>query len=291
MIQGCVEEDLVGRVPGTTLHAHGLRDRALLLKVAVGDNDTVLAEQCNVAAVAAPDDILHPRDLEFRHRLARVCVEQRHLVLGRKQQPTREPCEEHAIGTGVRRRELLDDLVLEVHDQNLAVLVEHSKAVARHEDCRQARAAVVLRGVGLGTSVSVESEQLVRAAVRLRANQHAAARLVKGIIREGARAVAQSARLRVPPAPKRHDWHVALAAELVHSQVLVLDVKHATVVYVVSGALALELEDNHATVVAGGEKVLLGVGRQDPEAVCTEGWAWDASRWVCVVVGWVVGSK
>ena len=50
-----------------------------------------------------------------------------------------------------------------------------------------------------------------------------------------------------------------------HPEVLVLDVKHAAPADIESRSFALELEDDHAAVVACRKEVLLRVGGQNPE--------------------------
>ena len=50
---------------------------------------------------------------------------------------------------------------------HLAVFVEDSEAVARHEDSREARAAVRPCGLGRRASISVEGDELIRPTVSL----------------------------------------------------------------------------------------------------------------------------
>ena len=122
-------------------------------------------------------------DLQLGEHAARLLLEERDAVLRAEQKSARRAREEHAVGRRVRRRDLLRHLVLEVLDQDLAVLVEHREPVAREEDGREPGAALdVLRALGAALAAAAaavrarrvvrERKQLVRAALRVRRDEH-----------------------------------------------------------------------------------------------------------------------
>mmetsp|Transcript_14693 Transcript_14693/g.43528 ORF Transcript_14693/g.43528 Transcript_14693/m.43528 type:complete len:467 (-) Transcript_14693:330-1730(-) len=239
-----------------------------MLELPVSDDDAVLAQESDMAAVVAPDNVLDARHLELGEHLPRVRVEQGHAILRRQQHPTRGPREEHAICAGIRRRQLLGHLVLEVLEQDLPVLVQHSKAVASDEHGGEAVAAMRAAGLRRVASLRVERQELIGPTIHVRAHEHTAfCRGAERVVGEGPRSTSNGARARVTTATKGHHRHVATRSKLVHAKVFVLDVEHAGTADVIGGPLPLQLEDDHAGVMASGQEVLLRVRSEDPEPV------------------------
>ena len=85
--------------------------------------------------------------------------------------------------------------------------------------------------------------------------------------RAAARRARDGGAARVARAADRHERRVLAGAVVERAHVPVLDEEHATGDWSEGRPLALELEDDHAAVMARGEQVGLLVHGEDPEAV------------------------
>ena len=252
-----------GVVPGAALDADGLVHGAGVPELAVGDHDGVLREHRHQRHVGAPHHVLDLRRGELRHRRSLLHVVQDHLVLGAAQQSACAGVED-GVRLRVGGRALLRHLVAQILDQDgVRGFIQHGKSVARHENRAAPRSAPRVRGnlaarVG---GVLGQDVQLVRPAVRVVVDQNC---ILRGVVRQTPRT---RRRRGAPRAADGDERVIALALVIVRAQVAVLDVVQRALVVRVRGALALELEHDHAAVVPRREKVHLGVRGEDPESI------------------------
>mmetsp|Transcript_9412 Transcript_9412/g.32760 ORF Transcript_9412/g.32760 Transcript_9412/m.32760 type:complete len:512 (+) Transcript_9412:1111-2646(+) len=223
----------------------------------------MLAQHCHHRGVRVPHYVLDQRRRQLSDRRALLHVVQHDLVLPAAQQRAGARVED-----GVHRRAgggaFLRHLVAQVLDQDLAGgRVQHGEAVARDEGGVRACPAL---GVASGLAAPVgrvarDDVQLVRPAVRVAVDEH---RVLRGVVAQGARRL----RRRVGARPADGDERVVAGGrEVVRAQVAVLDVVQRALVRRARRALPLQLEHDHARVVASRQQVHVGVRAEDPEAV------------------------
>ena len=102
--------------------------------------------------------------------------------------------------------------------------------------------------------------ELVPAAIRVKVDEHGVLRRV--VAHGPGRGAVSTAR-----AADGDERVIAVGPVVVGAEVTVLHVVEGSLVLRVRGSFSLELEDDHARVVAGGEEVHLGVRGEDPEPV------------------------
>mmetsp|Transcript_40883 Transcript_40883/g.108058 ORF Transcript_40883/g.108058 Transcript_40883/m.108058 type:complete len:603 (-) Transcript_40883:232-2040(-) len=252
------EEDVVA-VPRAALHSDRVMHRRELLKLPRADRDGVLGDEGDVRAVGRPDDVLGRRHGHLRHRLALLNVVERHPLLGTQQQRAR-PCREEHVRRCVRRRAFLGDLVLKVFDENLAVLVEHGEALPRDEDRARAQPALAVRLHLRARAVLGDVVELIRASLSVeRDEQHVLGLIVVHRAGDGGAGGGGAA--------DAHHQRLLRPRVLVQPHVPILEEEDGVRERRVCRPLTLELEYDHAAVVAGGEEVGVGVSGEDPEAV------------------------
>jgi len=191
VVERAEDEDVVA-VPRAALDADGLVRHAQLLELARRDHDPVLREERDARLVVTPDDVLEgARHVQLGHRLPLLHVEERDALL-RPQQQAAGARRVDRVGARVRRLHLLRHLVLEVLDQDLLVLVEHSEALARDEDGGGAEPALALGAARLGAAAVLRHlVQLVRASLGVEVDQQHRLLLV---VVDGARDGVEAAR-------------------------------------------------------------------------------------------------
>mmetsp|Transcript_108979 Transcript_108979/g.339625 ORF Transcript_108979/g.339625 Transcript_108979/m.339625 type:complete len:848 (-) Transcript_108979:882-3425(-) len=243
-----VDEDPV-LVPGAALHADVLVERVAVLQVLAGHQDVVLGHARDVLAAVRPHDVAHaPGHHRLVHNLA-PGVPHQDLLLALEQKPVVSTREDAVGGNG--RLELLGELVLHVVDADRPALLEHGEPVAGQEGHRLGVA--LLRGEVRVAGGAVRAHEEVVAAVVLRVVDEAVdLRRVVGVELQGLHA--RDHRVRRPPA----GGDVAALQALVHVDDVDVPLLHHVEVAAMAlcqGPLAVQLEDDHACVVADGDEV------------------------------------
>mmetsp|Transcript_4767 Transcript_4767/g.19100 ORF Transcript_4767/g.19100 Transcript_4767/m.19100 type:complete len:720 (-) Transcript_4767:150-2309(-) len=265
-----VDEDLLARIPGSGLDAHGLGDRRLLLEVPVAEDHGVLRQQCHLRAVLVPHDVLDAGHLQLAEHAAGCLLEQRDAILGPHQDAPADSSEEEEIRGCLRRREALHFLVLEILHNDLPALVQNGEAIPRQEHGAQgapaSRVALLRALAAKGVSVGIR-QQVVGAALLIGEHQHVGFRRIEVVVQKSPRTIPNARGLRAARSPERDNGRVAAGAKVMLAQVAVLHIGHAAPVDVVGRPFPLQFEDDHSGVMAGCQKVLRRVGAKDPEAV------------------------
>lgn len=200
-------------------------------------------------------------------------VKQHHLVVGAAKKASGSGVEDGIRGCA-RRSALLGHLVAQVFYHKLVGgLVQHSETVARHEDGAGPCASLgisVDRDLRLSTivaSILGDHEQLVRAALGVGIDQNS---ILGGVVGHGAGTLVSSSCAGTTDGDKRI---IPLLSVVVCAEVAVLHVVQHAGVRAIRGALTLQFEHDHATVVTRGQQIHLRVGGKDPKPVvlATEG--------------------
>ena len=259
-------DEHAARGPRGALDADRLVHGAAALELGVREDDGVLRKQRDLRHARVPDDVLDGRRLQLRGGGALLHVEEDDLVLAAQEEHAGAGVEERGA-SGVRWRAALRDLVLQVADLDLrGAAVPDGEAVARDEDGARGGAGVVRRHLAAARHGAVagggQAEELEGAAVLVHVDEQ---RVLGRVVADAA----HHRGFRARRGGLRQALDVVRAAR---GEVDVLEDAGGDVVGVgavdgVGGALARELEDDHAGVVPRGEQVDLGVRRQDPEAV------------------------
>mmetsp|Transcript_99939 Transcript_99939/g.312257 ORF Transcript_99939/g.312257 Transcript_99939/m.312257 type:complete len:958 (+) Transcript_99939:467-3340(+) len=256
-----VDEDAV-LVPGAALHADVLVEGVAVLQVLSGHQHVVLGHARHILAILRPDHVADaPGNNGLFDDLAAREVPHHDLLLALQQDPIVAAGEDEVRGH--RRLELLGELVLQVVDADRTAVLEDGKPVPGRE--RHGLGVALLGGnVGLARGTVRADKEVIAAIVLCIEDEAVGLRRVVRVELQGLHA--RDHRVRGPPA----GGHVVALQALLHVDHVEVPLLHHVEVVAEAlrqGPLAVELEDDHARVVAHGDEVRGGVRGDDPAAV------------------------
>ena len=162
-------------IPGAGLDADSVANAAELLELAVGNDDAVLTEESNLGSVGRPDDALDLGSGDLAEDAAALHFEQDGPVISTEKNTAGGTTIEESINVGVRRLHTLGRLVVEVLNDDLALMsVEDGESVPAEEDGRSHAGATLAIGDGSTGIGEGEGNKLICSTVGFGANQDVA---------------------------------------------------------------------------------------------------------------------
>jgi hypothetical protein len=178
VIQGCVQEQAAlgttsGRnIPSTTFDADIVANGAQLIQLTIGHDDTVLADNGDLATIGTPHDLLHFRRGNFSQDASRLNFKQDGPIFGPEDDATRSTSVKNGIDIWNGGLNTLGSLIAHVLDGDLSLMpIEDGESIASQKDSgSQAGSSLSISdtatGIGetkgdefIGTSIDITSDQ------------------------------------------------------------------------------------------------------------------------------------